>query len=186
MKAGSSMEPVHRSMPIVASGVASAVKLLVATLALCGAYFGAAAGGSAVPAAAGDPAAAIPAGRVRTVILSAQAMPAETGREPRAGVVTVGLRAAGTGCRRTYHAESVLDPGRTGSPVVYGWRLSRWSPAAHAWKTQRSTPEAVLPAGVRSVVEWHPRITGHPGRYRVELLVSGRGAITGAKFTVAC
>ncbi|MFC4531301.1 hypothetical protein [Sphaerisporangium dianthi] len=163
----------------MASGVASVFKLLVATLAFCGAYFGvAAANGPAAPPADGG-------GHVRTVILSAQAMPVEVDRTPAPGLVTVGVTEAGGACRRVYHAQSVIAPGPADGAVVYRWSLRRWNPGTRAWKTYDSSKARGVPEE-RRTVEWHPRVAGASGWYRVELSVSGGRPIAGEKFKVTC
>ncbi|WP_248959292.1 hypothetical protein [Sphaerisporangium perillae] len=185
MGARSSRKPVRRVMPIMASGTASAFKLLVATLAFSGAYFGVSAAHGTQGSAAQGAGTHGSTAPVRTVVLSAQAMPVEVSRAPRPGTVTVGISEAGAGCLRTYHAQSVLDPGPSGDPVVYDWRLLRWSPVSRTWKThQVSGTEGFI--GRQRTVGWHPRIIDNPGWYRVELTVSGSGVITGEKFQVSC
>jgi hypothetical protein len=181
MGARNSLKPVGSLVPIMASGTATVFKLLVATLAFTGAYFGVAATQGATPP---ERDAASAAG-VRTVILSAQSMPVEAKHIPQAGMVTVGASDAGAACERTYHAQSVIDPGPSGDPVIYDWRLFRWSPAAHKWRTYLFSGTAGFVGGQRTV-EWHPRVTDNPGWYRVELTVSGKGAVVSEKFQVSC
>ncbi|MGW4640503.1 hypothetical protein ACWEN6_18355 [Sphaerisporangium sp. NPDC004334] len=182
MRAGRSMEPVRRLAPIMASGVASVFKLLIATLAFCGAYFGVAAtGGPAVPARAGETAAGE---QVRTVTLSAQAMPVEMGRAPRPGLVTVGAAEPGAPCPRAYHAQSFLAGG-AGRAAAYEWSLRRWNPGRHAWKTVEVSGAGRVLGGPRTV-EWRPRVAGAPGWYRVELAATGGRTIAGERFKVTC
>ncbi|MEV7964523.1 hypothetical protein AB0O34_00865 [Sphaerisporangium sp. NPDC088356] len=162
----------------MASGTATVFKLLVATLAVCGAYFGVTHGATGTAGAVGDT-------HVKTVVLSAQSLPIEAGHIPEAGMVTVGAAGAGASCERTYHAQSVIDPGPSGDPVDYDWRLMRWSPAAHAWKTYLYSESAGFMGSPRTV-EWHPRVVRNPGWYRVELAVSGKGVIISEKFQISC
>ncbi|GII84375.1 hypothetical protein Ssi03_23650 [Sphaerisporangium siamense] len=177
-------------VPVVMSGTATVFKLIVASLAVAGAYFGAAAVGPAVGTAKGT-AEGTAAGRpaVKTVTLSSRAMPAEDTRLPRPGVVTAALAGAGPSCHRVYHVQSVIDA--AGEPIVYEWRLARWSPSARAWRTYLVSATAGFMGGQRTV-EWYPRVVGNPGRYRAELSIrSGadagpRRTVTGEGFQVSC
>ncbi|MFC6085059.1 hypothetical protein [Sphaerisporangium aureirubrum] len=164
-------------VPAIWSGTSTAVKLLIASLAFAGAYSGV----EATRVAAAPPAAA-PASR--TVIqLSAQAMPAESVRVPETGVISVAA-AEGTGCTRTYRAQSVIDPRGADTAVLYDWRLLRWSTATRQWRPYTaSSPAGFLGAG--RAVAWHPRIVDNPGLYRVELSVAGEVMLS-EKFRVSC
>ncbi|WP_405140814.1 hypothetical protein OG589_28120 [Sphaerisporangium sp. NBC_01403] len=179
MGARSGLEPVGGLVPIMASGTATVFKLLVATLAVCGAYFGVAHGATGPEHTAAD------GPYVKTVVLSAQSLPIEARHIPEAGMVTVGAAAAGDSCERTYHAQSVIDPGASGDPVDYDWRLVRWSPRAHAWKPYLYSETAGF-MGAQRTVEWHPRVVDNPGWYRVELAVSGKGVVVSEKFQISC
>jgi hypothetical protein len=179
----SSLKPLGSLVPIMASGTATAFKLLVATLAVAGAYFGVAASHGATGQ---EPGARATTGTpIRTVVLSARSLPVKAKQIPQAGMVTVGAAVAGASCERTYHAQSVIDPGPSGDPVIYDWRLRRWSPTSHAWKTYLVSGTAGF-MGAQRTVEWHPRIMDNPGWYRVELAVSGKGVVVGEKFQVSC
>ncbi|GII66258.1 hypothetical protein Skr01_63430 [Sphaerisporangium krabiense] len=173
-------------VPIVVSGTATVFKLIVACLTVAGAYFGAVAmgpdQGTAEGTAAGRPA-------IRTVTLSARALPAEDARVPRPGTVAAALADAGPSCRRVYHVQSVIDP--AGEPIVYEWRLARWSASAHAWRTYLVSATAGFMGGQRTV-EWYPRVVGNPGWYRAELSIRGeadagpRRTVTGERFQISC
>jgi hypothetical protein len=181
METRGSLKPVGGLVPIMASGTAAALKLLIATLAVAGAYFGV-----ATPGSTGQEAGAGTTGTpVRTVVLSAQSVPIKARQIPEAGMVTVGAADVGASCERTYHAESVIDPGPSGDPVMYEWRLRRWSPSSHAWKTYLFSGTAGF-MGAQRTVEWHPRVMDNPGWYRVELTVSGKGVVVGEKFQISC
>lgn len=178
MGARSGLTPAGGLVPVMATGTATAFKLLIATLAAVGAYLGVAAHGTT----AQKPSEHAP---VRTVILSAQSLPIEARRVPQAGMVTVGAAHAGASCERSYRAQSVIDPGGPGDPVVYNWRLLRWSPAARKWRTYLFSGSAGF-MGAQRTVEWHPRVDDNPGWYRVELVVSGKGVIVSEKFQISC
>jgi hypothetical protein len=182
MRARSSRKPVDSLVPIMASGTATAFKLLVATLAFSGAYFGVTATQSATGSVKDAAATGTP---IRTVVLSARSLPVEARRVPDAGMVTVGASGADGSCVRTYHAESVIDPGAGGDPVIYNWRLFRWSPTSRAWKTYLYSGTAGF-MGRQRTVEWYPRVVDNPGWYRVELAVTGKGTIISEKFQISC
>ncbi|MEO3813100.1 hypothetical protein ABGB17_29205 [Sphaerisporangium sp. B11E5] len=165
-------------VPALWSGTSTAVKLLIASLAFAGAYTGV----GATRDAATPPAAAAPTQRT-TVVLSAQAMPAEEARVPVPGVISVAA-AEGTGCARTYHAQSVIEPDGTGAAVLYDWRLWRWSTGTREWLPYTSSAPAGF-VGPGRAVAWHPRIVDNPGLYRVELAVDGE-AVVSEKFRVTC
>ncbi|MDH2429085.1 hypothetical protein [Sphaerisporangium sp. TRM90804] len=166
----------HNLGPVMASGTATAARLLIASLTMAGAYLG-------VEAATGtEPSARVGA---RTVTLSAQAMPVEVERAPRTGTVSVAASAAGPECRRTYHAQGVAAPEKPGAMVTYDWTLYRWSPRTKEWMTYLSSGPAGFIGGPRAV-EWRPRVVGNPGWYRVELEVSGEAAVLSERFQVSC
>lgn len=194
------MSPRSSVAPMVASGTASAVKLLIATLAFAGAYLG-------VEATYGTPA-RVPAGAaaqapVRTVELSSRSMPATeqvpaAGRVPAAdkitdkatdkvaarGTVTVSALDALGPCDRPYQARSVVDNDDPRATVSYGWRLERWSPGTRRWQTYLGTGSGF--GGESQTVEWQPRIVNNPGWYRVVLSVSGDTPLRSEKFLVSC
>ncbi|RCG27363.1 hypothetical protein DQ384_27090 [Sphaerisporangium album] len=174
-------------MPAMASGTATVFKLIVASLALTGAYFGAVAAQNG-----GRPGTAAGEAPVRTVVLSSRAMPVQDAHVPEPGTVSVGLSGTGDDCRSVYHAQSVIDPGPAGDPVVYDWRLARWSPSTRTWKTYLfSGPAGFM--GARRTVEWYPHVVGNPGWYRVELSVrdgvedgAALARVVSERFRVGC
>jgi len=183
------MSPRNSVAPVVASGVASAVKLLVATLAFTGAYLG-------VEAAYGTPD-HVTAGAqapVRTVELSSRSMPA-TERVPATvertsapatapGTVAVGALGALGPCDRPYQAQSLVENDDPRATVSYGWRLERWSPGTRRWQAYLGTGSGFT--GESQVVEWQPRIVNNPGWYRVVLSVSGDAPLRSERFLVRC
>ncbi|MEU4535257.1 hypothetical protein AB0G15_10355 [Streptosporangium sp. NPDC023825] len=193
------MSPRSSVAPMVASGTASAVKLLVATLAFAGAYLG-------VEATHGTQA-RIPAGAaaqapVRTVELSSRSMPvteqvpaatervSATSEVPAAGAVTApgtvtvsALDALGP-CDRPYQVRSVVHNDEPRAAVSYGWRLERWSPGTRRWQTYLGTGSGF--GGESQTVEWQPRIVNNPGWYRVVLSVSGDAPLRSERFLVSC
>ncbi|WP_326643367.1 hypothetical protein OG884_07115 [Streptosporangium sp. NBC_01755] len=184
--------------PVVASGTASVVKLLIATLAFAGAYLG-------VETAYGTPA-RMPVGQevtagtatrapVRTVVLSARSMPTTTEQAPVAGTVTteqapvagtvtVGAIDAFGPCDRPYLAQGVVDNDDPRAAVSYGWRLERWSSKTHRWYAYLSASSGFT--GESQTVEWQPRIINNPGWYRVVLVVSGDAPLRSERFLVGC
>ncbi|MBG0832537.1 hypothetical protein HS041_33070 [Planomonospora sp. ID67723] len=167
--------------PVVASGTASAVKLLVAALAFTGAYVGVEASQNASGQAR---ASAVADSQVQTVTLSAEAMPVTTAKTPESGVITVSAVASPRPCEKPYRAQSVIDNADPDGTVSYGWRLERWSPAAKKWRTYL-TSHSGFTGGAQSV-EWQPRIVNNPGWYRVKLSVSGGDVLNSEKFQVSC
>ncbi|MGJ6960436.1 hypothetical protein ACSDR0_00885 [Streptosporangium sp. G11] len=193
------MSPRSSVAPVVASGTASAVKLLIATLAFAGAYLG-------VDATYGIQA-QVPAGAsVRTVELSSRSMPSTaqvpapadqvlaTGRVPATGVPAAGKVTAGTvtvsavdalgPCDRPYQAQSVVGNDDPRDTVSYGWHLERWSPGLRRWQTYLGTWSGFT--GESQTVEWQPRVVNNPGWYRVVLSVSGDTPLRSEKFLVSC
>ncbi|MDP9865865.1 MULTISPECIES: hypothetical protein [Streptosporangium] len=173
------MSPGSSVAPVVASGTASVVKLLVATLAFAGAYAGVEAADNAsaqVQAGAAAPA--------RAVTLSSEAVPAVTVAEPAAGTIAVSALAAPRSCDRPYLIQSVIDNPRPGGSVSYSWRLRRWSAGTRSWQTYLAANSGF--AGRSRTAEWRPSIVDNPGWYRAELSVSGRTRLLGEKFLVSC
>ncbi|MEV0757621.1 hypothetical protein [Streptosporangium sp. NPDC050280] len=187
------MSPRSSVAPVVASGVASALKLLVATLAFAGAYLGVeAAYGTPAQVTAGAPAQA--QAPVRTVELSSRSMPA-TERVPATvervsatimtpGTVTVGAIDALGPCDRPYQAQSLVESDDPRATVSYGWRLERWSPGVRRWQAYLGTGSGFT--GESQVVEWQPRVVNNPGWYRVVLSVSGEAPLRSERFLVSC
>ncbi|MEU8383525.1 hypothetical protein [Streptosporangium sp. NPDC048865] len=106
------MSPRSSVAPVVASGTASAVKLLVATLAFAGAYFGVEATyGAPAPA----PAVATAQAPARTVELSSRAMPAA--EQVRTGTerVSTGAEQARGAVERVSAAGEVPAAGEVGA-----------------------------------------------------------------------
>ncbi|MBB5962348.1 hypothetical protein [Planomonospora venezuelensis] len=175
------MSPRSSVTPVVASGTASAVKLLVATLAFTGAYVGV----EASQNASGQARASVVAdGPVQTVVLSAEEMPVTTAKTPKSGVITVSAVASAQSCEKPYRAQSVVDNADPEDTVSYGWRLERWSPAAKKWRTYLTSDSGFT--GASRTVEWRPRIVNNPGWYRVKLSVSGGDVLNSEKFQVSC
>ncbi|WP_157520593.1 hypothetical protein [Herbidospora daliensis] len=147
--------------PVVASGGGTALRLLVATLAVAAAYFT----GTAVT---DEPA--------RSVALSsAQSVPAEKRLPaPEPGVLTVDDLAD---C--AYRVRTVADSGA----VSYTWTLQRYSPAAEAWQDYLSGTGGF--DGAARTVDWRVRVPGNPGLYRAVLDVADNRLIS-EKFQVDC
>lgn len=171
--------------PVMASGTASAVKLLVATLAFAGAYLGVGATYDAsVQAPAGAVAGAVKEAPARIVVLSSRALPVGTERSPAAGAVTVGPVEALGPCDRPYRAQAVVGDDDLRATVSYGWRLERWSPGSRRWRAYLSTSAGFT--GGSQLIEWQPRIVNNPGRYRVVLSVDGEAPLHSERFLVSC
>ncbi|GAA2876469.1 hypothetical protein GCM10010517_37650 [Streptosporangium fragile] len=190
------MSPRSSVAPVVASGTASVVKLLVATLAFTGAYLGVESTRGDSTQAGRGPAAQAP---VRTVILSSESMPATTEeaaaaatapepparRAPAKGVVTVSKLTASGSCTRPYRIRSVVGGDDPKAAVSYDWRLERWSPASRDWRIYLTASSGFT--GGRQTVEWQPRVVNNPGWYRAVLSVSGkRTPLRSEKFLVSC
>ncbi|MER7207610.1 hypothetical protein ABT340_11105 [Streptosporangium sp. NPDC000239] len=180
------MSPRGSLTPVVASGTASVVKLLVATLAFVGAY-----AGIEVPRTPATTVRAVSAddASVETVELSSKSMQ-ETTAQVQAettlaeGTVTVTPATEGAPCDRPYEARSVIGNPHPERTVTYGWRLQRWSESSRGWRTYLSGGSGFT--GERQSVEWQPRIAGNPGLYRVTLSVPGRPTAHSARFRVSC
>ncbi len=166
------MDPRSSMVPIMASGSATAIKLLIATLAVTGAYVPFTTG-----AFAGPPA--------QTVTLSVRAEPVQAVQAPeeapKVGAVTVSPIGDDNGCDQTYQASSVIDS--DGSGISYGWRLLRWSAASNTWHTYLSAQSGF--AGASRTVQWRSRIVDNPGTYHVQLDV-GSQTYKSDKFRVTC
>lgn len=147
--------------PVVASGGGTALRLLVATLAVAAAYLT----GTAVT---DEPA--------RSVTLSsAQSIPAEnTLAAPLARGLTVGEL---PDC--SYRVRGAVDSGA----VSYEWTLQRYSPSAKAWQDYLSSTGGF--DGAARTVDWRVRVPGNPGLYRVVLDVADNRTIS-EKFQVNC
>ncbi|MFB9201059.1 hypothetical protein ACFFV7_07640 [Nonomuraea spiralis] len=168
-----------RSAVVLAGGTANAVKLFVAALAFTSAYVGFSAYNNAGPAA--EPA--------RTVTLSAREVPitapAGESAPAKAGEIALSAQNDGApGCGRSFLARSLLVNPRPGETVLYRWRLSRWSPAAKAWRTYLMDHSGFAGAGQN--VEWQPQVSGNPGWYRVELVTGSGATVTSERFQVSC
>jgi len=179
--------------PVMASGTANAVKLLVATLAFAGAYLGLGAGydasvqapaGTAAGTEAGTAADVVEGAPVRIVVLSSRALPATTEQRPAAGTVTVGPIEALGPCDRPYRAQAVVGNDDPRATVSYGWRLERWSPGSRSWRAYLGTSAGFT--GESQLVDWQPRIVNNPGWYRVVLSVSGEAPLRSERFLVSC
>ncbi|ACZ90306.1 hypothetical protein [Streptosporangium roseum] len=173
------MSPRSSVAPVVASGTASVVKLLVATLAFTGAYAGVE---TSRGASAQAPASA--AAQAQPVTLSSKSMPATTVEAPAAGTIAVSALTVSRPCHRPYLIQSVVDNPRPDSAVSYGWRLQRWSTATRTWRTYLTSHSGF--AGRSQTAEWQPSVVDNPGWYRAELSVSGGTRLRSAKFLVSC
>ncbi len=203
-----------RVTPVVASGTANVVKLLVATLAFTGAYVGVEASRTpAVPARASVSAGTAATGAtsagaangtpVETVVLSSKAMPDSmphsapdsTTRVPAAGTVavspatdsgTVSVSQAADSevCDRPYRVRSVIDNPHPERTVSYGWRLQRWSEGSRTWRTYLSNNSGFTGRG--QTVEWQPHVVGNPGWYRATLSVSDGTSLKSERFRISC
>ncbi|GLW12370.1 hypothetical protein Misp01_74980 [Microtetraspora sp. NBRC 13810] len=161
-------------VPVVASGTATAVKLLVATLAFAGAYVGVGAANGGAPATGAG---------TRTVTLSARAVPVTTALVPRAGVVTVSQRSLAP-CEKRLRARGVVRNPAPDQVVLYGWRLQRWSHVKKTWRTYLSSSSGFT--GPAMTTEWRPDVVGNPGWYRVELTVRGGKPVRSERFRISC
>lgn len=176
------MSPRSSVAPVVASGTASVVKLLVATLAFTGAYLGVEVSHSAsVPARAGVSAQSAP---VRTVSLSSKSAPLVTAEAPAAGAITVDTLAGLRPCEKSYLIQGMVDNPHPESVVSYGWRLQRWSAATRNWRTYLTRNAGF--AGPSQTARWRPSVIDNPGWYRAELSVSGGARLRSEKFLVSC
>jgi hypothetical protein len=181
-----SMSTRSTVMPTLASGTATAVKLLVATLAFAGAYVGV----EASNAASGHASAASAPGAhrsdaARTRTLSARAVPIESARRPRPGTVSVSassMEESGERCDRVFRVESVVNG--SADSTQYAWRLMRWSGVSHKWQTYMTSQAGF--AGATRAVEWHLHIVGNPGWYKIELAVYPKGTYGSDRFMVSC
>jgi hypothetical protein len=186
------MIPRSSMAPVIASGAANVVKLLVATLAFTGAYVGVEASQNAsVRARLGVDAEA----PVHTVALSAESLPAVTRsavtgaptgaaaaeKVPAMGTVTVSALGA---CDKPYRIQSVIGNAHPEKAVSYGWGLQRWSPSTRSWRPYLSMHSGFI--GKSQTVRWEPRVVKNPGWYRAVLSVSGDAPLRSEKFLVSC
>ncbi|MBG0815633.1 hypothetical protein [Planomonospora sp. ID82291] len=172
------MSPRSSVVPVVASGTATVLRLLAATLVFAALYAGAETlGGSGRAEAAGPE-------RTRTVTLSAQAGGSAEERAPEPGTVAVDEIPSGGRCDRTYRARGAVGNPDPQDTVSYGWRLERWSPATRTWRTYLT--EGAGFTGASRTAEWEPRIVGNPGLYRVRLSIDGGATLRSEKFMVSC
>ncbi|GAA3131778.1 hypothetical protein [Streptosporangium carneum] len=180
------MSPRGSVTPVVASGTASVVKLLVASLAFAGAYVGVEASRTAsVPARASVTAGTAAGGTpVETVVLSSKSMQDTTEQAPARGTILVSPVTGSRECDRPYRIQSVIDNPNPARTVSYGWRLQRWSEGSRTWRTYLSGNSGFT--GRRQTVEWQPRVVDNPGWYRATLSVSDGTTLRSAKFRVNC
>ncbi|MEV8632325.1 hypothetical protein AB0395_11785 [Streptosporangium sp. NPDC051023] len=181
------MSPRGSLTPVVASGTASVVKLLVATLAFTGAYVGVEASRTtSVPARASMAAGTTGAekAQVETVVLSSKSMQDATAQAPAAGTVTVSPVTGAGSCDRPYRIQSVIDNPHPDRTVSYGWRLQRWSEGSRSWRTYLNGNSGFT--GKSQTVEWQPHVVDNPGWYRATLSVSDGTSLRSAKFRVSC
>ncbi|GAA5055654.1 hypothetical protein HNP84_006267 [Thermocatellispora tengchongensis] len=171
--------------PVAASGATNAIKLLVATLAFAGAYVGVEATQHAsVSAQATDAGTSAPERPAQRITLQSRAVPVTTDRLPKTGTITVSAAGFTAPCAKELHVQSVVANPDPDDTVLYGWRLQRWSEATKTWKPYLTARSGF--AGARKVAEWHPRVVNNPGWYRVELSVTGAGAVRSERFQVSC
>jgi len=165
----------------MASGAATAIKLLVATLAFAGAYVGVEATWNtpAPPPAKSQP-------QTRTLTLRPSPAAGTAGlpaRPARSGVLDVAVT-PGASCDHQIVARTLLvNPDPSGT-LLYGWRMQRWSTTADAWKTYLTANSGFT--GDRRTAEWEARVVANPGWYRVELTTRGGEPIRSERFQVAC
>ncbi|MFI6796536.1 hypothetical protein [Streptosporangium canum] len=175
------MSPRSSIAPVVASGTASVVKLLVATLAFIGAYAGVE---TSHVASAQAPVGVAARTRTQPVTLSSESMPATTVEAPAAGTIAVSALGVSRPCHRPYLIRSVIDNPRPDSALSYGWRLQRWSTTTRTWRTYLTSHSGF--AGRSQTAEWQPSVVDNPGWYRAELAVSGGARLRSARFLVSC
>ncbi|GAA1296271.1 hypothetical protein Psi02_12500 [Planotetraspora silvatica] len=87
----------------------------------------------------------------------------------------------GAGCERTYRVRTVI--GSPGADTSYGWQVQRWNSATGEWQPYFASRSGFT--GGPRAVEWRPRISGNPGRYRVRLDVASR-SYESATFQITC
>ncbi|GAA4559061.1 hypothetical protein GCM10023193_15400 [Planotetraspora kaengkrachanensis] len=202
-------------MPIVVSGAANMAKLLVATMAVAGAYVGAQAS-QAEPAGVPALSSMTPSGSAATSTGSSTTG-AFADRPTR--VMTLTTRADETGTPDLTQTDVAADttadtaqqvapaPGRVvvtampgGADCERTYRVRTMidpagSGVSYAWQVVRwnSSTRGWQPyfasrsgfTGGPRAVEWRPRIGGNPGRYRVRLDVGSR-TYESAAFQVTC
>ncbi|WP_204056691.1 hypothetical protein [Microbispora corallina] len=183
------MSPRSSVMPIMASGTATAAKLLVATLAVTAAYIGAsnAAGGERLVTRVAGTAATTPAVQREQATGSAGSA-VTTGAfadsAPAPGTVTLAATPGGEGCARVFRARALLSPGDAGDAgLSYGWSLQRWNTRERVWQTYLSTRNGF--AGASRVVEFAPTVVDNPGLYRVRLQ-TGAHTYHSSSLRIAC
>ncbi|MCG5212663.1 hypothetical protein [Streptosporangium sp. KLBMP 9127] len=183
------MSPRSSVAPVVASGTANAVKLLVATLAFAGAYAGVVTSGGATVGARET------GGPVQTLRLTAHVLPmpaatgerATAGRVPEPGEITVTTSTTSTtssSCDKELHVRGLVANPDPADTVLYGWRLQRWSPAGRTWKSYLAARSGFI--GESKVVEWRPNVVRNPGWYRVKLSVTGTAGTYSDRFQLSC
>ncbi|WP_371783815.1 hypothetical protein [Streptosporangium subroseum] len=193
------MIPRSSMAPVVASGAANVVKLLVATLAFTGAYVGVEASQNASVRARLGVDAEAPA---HTVALSAESLPAVTRsavtgsptgastgastaeKIPAVGTVTVSAITPLGACDKPYRIQSVIGNAHPEKAALYGWGLQRWSPSTRSWRPYLNMHSGFI--GKSQTVRWEPRVVDNPGWYRAVLSVSGDAPLRGEKFLVSC
>ncbi|NUR84871.1 MAG: hypothetical protein HOY71_12370 [Nonomuraea sp.] len=165
-----------RSATALAAGSANTAKLFVAALAFTGAYVGVSAYGTANSTPAHS----------ETVTLSARELPITSPVQPdvQPGEVAISTLPGKAGCGKTYVAHGLVVNPKPGSTALYGWRLARWSPGAHTWRTYQVDYGGF--SGPERTVDWESHISGNPGWYRFELHVDGAKTVKSDRFQVSC
>ncbi|WP_131815397.1 hypothetical protein [Thermostaphylospora chromogena] len=164
-------------IPVVASGAATMIKLLVAALAFAGAYVGVKAGRDTFGQGRADtsaPARTITLNSTPTAVAHVPFL-GNAGERAEEGVVDVRVRAAPSASACVLRARALLANPAPGTTLLYEWRLLRWSDTTGAWKPYLSFSGGF--AGERRTLEWEPRVPDAPARYRVELVAEDGHAI---------
>jgi hypothetical protein len=156
---------------ILGTGTATALRLMIATVVVAGAYVGATKAADARAETKSESSAHL-------VTLSARSVPVETSQVPQYGTVTVSRMAGATACDQTYRAQSYVA-----ADSSYDWRLQRWNSGTGAWQSYLAGTGGF--AGHARAIRWSPHVVDNPGWYRVRLEISGT-TYTSDKFQVSC
>lgn len=163
-----------KATAVLSTGTTTTAKLFVAALAFTSAYVGFSAYGTANSAP-------VPA---QTVTLAAQSLPITTPIAPTAGTISISSITGGTGCSKTFRAQSVLINPAPEQTLLYGWSLARWNATTKQWRSYLSDYSGF--AGKQRTVKWEPRIVANPGWYRIELSVQDGKTVKSDRFQVSC
>lgn len=167
-----------RSAAVLATGTAHTAKLFVTALIFTGAYVGF----SAYDTASSAPTQTLTLA-AQTAQVSTPAPTAVTSAPAAPGVVAVSTRSSGQ-CRTTLTARTVVTGSGSGSSVLYGWRLLRWSPTSQKWHVHLADHAGF--SGAKRTLTWDARVADNPGWYRIDLTVKGSSTITSDRFQVTC